>query len=349
MKTSRLVILLGAGATRGVLANREPPPPVDQDFFDVASQMSRHGTRRLASRVIKDVFNLYGKVSGIGLEQYFREIETRGEIGQIAKSQNKPKDWITRQKQLEELIRRVLIETTVSLTEVERAIYLRILKRIRPKDTIITFNYDTVVEEAIPEEGLYWDPANGYGLKPSGVTHTWAKNWRSTRNRTRDSSKASDFHLLKLHGSLNWVLYKTKKVRLKPRPYVIRARRGVPVFDKCAILPPAWHKRIGVSPYRQLWHRARLELEKCSSLAIIGYSLPDADLIARALITEVIRLRAARKRYLKHLIIADPSKEVKDRFVNLFAPALGPKGRVYRYETIEDLSLKWETKLPFRR
>ena len=344
MKAPRLVILFGAGATRGALKERVMPPPVELDFFDIASQISGRGTRRLAVRVTRDVFDLYGHVSGVGLEQYFRDIEARAEIGQFAKSKNKPKDWTRRQSDLEELIRRVLIETTTELAQEECQIHRSILQRIRPGDTIITFNYDTVIEESIPNRGPHWDPYDGYGFKASGVTLDWARRWRRVRNRV--GSRKSQFQLLKLHGSINWTLYKTNKVRLKPRPYVVRARKGAPVFDKCSVLPPGWHKRIDRSPYRQLWRRARLELEKCSSLAIIGYSLPDTDLIARALLAEVCRLRAARKYYLKHLHIADPNEQVRDRFVALFAPALGSKGQVHRYEHIEELSRKWEARQP---
>jgi hypothetical protein len=130
-------------------------------------------------------------------------------------------------------------------------------------------------------------------------------------------------------------------VRLKPRPYVVSTRDGKTRYDKCSILPPGWHKRIDVNPYRQLWRKARLQLESCSSLAIVGYSLPDTDLIAKALLAEVSRMRAARKQYLKHLHLADPSEAVKDRFVALFAPALGSKGRVYRYDGIESFGSAW--------
>lgn len=340
----RLVVLFGAGATRGALRKRVPPPPIDRDFFDIASQLTGRGTRRLAVRVTKDVFELYGHVSGVGLEQYFREIETRAEIGQFAKSKNKPKDWQKRQLDMEELIRRVLIHTTGELTDAECKTHRSVLERIRPGDTVITFNYDTVIEESIPDQGARWDPRDGYGFQANGVTLDWARRWRVQHKRF--ASKESQFRLLKLHGSLNWTLYKTKKVRLKPRPYVVRARKGAPVFDKCSFLPPAWHKRIDSNPYRELWRRARLELEKCSRLAIIGYSLPDTDLIARALLAEVCRLRAARKHYLKHLHIADPSEQVKDRFAELFAPALGPRGQIYRYENIQELSRKWEAVKP---
>lgn len=218
------------------------------------------------------------------------------------------------------------------------------LYRIRRGDVIVTFNYDTVIEESISNDGPHWDPSDGYGFNASGVTLDWARRWRNTHNKV--ASRGSEFRLLKLHGSINWTLYKTNAVRLKPRPYVVRARNGAPVFDKCSVLPPGWHKRIDINPYRQLWRKARLKLEMCSRLAIIGYSLPETDLLARALLAEVCRLRAARRHYLEHLHLADPSESVKDRFSALLAPALGPRGHIYRYSNIEELSRKWETRDP---
>jgi hypothetical protein len=344
VRTPRLAILFGAGATRGALQNRAVPPPIDRDFFDIASQLSGFGTGRLAARVTKEVFSLYRHVSGVGLEDYFRDIEARAEIGEFAKPSNQPKDWARRQSDLEELIRRVFIQTAKDLTAKEREIHLGILKRLRPGDVIITFNYDMMIEECIPTDGLHWNPSDGYGFHASGVTLDWARLWKGKHKEV--AAGRSQFQVLKLHGSLNWTLYKTNKVRLKPRPYVVRARNGIPVFDKCSVLAPGWHKRIDISPYRQLWRKARLELEKRSSLAIIGYSLPDTDLLARALLSEVCRSRAARERYLKHLYLADPNDEVKDRFSVLFAPALGAKGHVYRYRDIEEFSRKWETRQP---
>jgi SIR2-like domain len=338
--TPGLVILFGAGATRGALQNRPVPPPVDRDFFDLASQLRGRGTGRLAARVAKEVFGLHRHVSGVGLEEYFRDIEARAEIGQFAKPSNQPKDWARRQSDLEELLRRVFIETTKDLTDKERRTHRRVLRRMQPGDVIITFNYDTVIEESIPNSGLRWNPSDGYGFTASGVTLDWARQWK--KERPDISSGKSEFRILKLHGSVNWTLYKTNHVRLKPRPYVVRARKGAPVFDKCSVLPPGWHKRIDVNPYRQLWRKARLALEQCPALAIIGYSLPDTDLLARALLAEVCRLRAARKHYLMHLHLADPNDAVKDRFSALFATALGPKGHVYRYRDIDELSRKWE-------
>jgi hypothetical protein len=85
------------------------------DFFEIAGQIKGRGTPKLARSVLEDVWKLYGKASGIGLENYYRDIETRATIGSFATTANKPKDWPKRRKNLEELIRRVVIHTTCQL------------------------------------------------------------------------------------------------------------------------------------------------------------------------------------------------------------------------------------------
>jgi len=82
------------------------------DFFEIAGQIKGHGTPKLAHAVLEDVWKLYGRLSGVGLESYYRDIETRAKIGSFATTANKPKDWQKRQEKLEELIRRVIIHTT---------------------------------------------------------------------------------------------------------------------------------------------------------------------------------------------------------------------------------------------
>jgi hypothetical protein len=98
-----MVILFGAGATRAAFEKRDPPPPLDTDFFEIALQISSRGTGKLAKKVAHNVHDLYDKVIGIGLEQYYRDIETRFELGTFARSANRPMNWNARRKDLEEL------------------------------------------------------------------------------------------------------------------------------------------------------------------------------------------------------------------------------------------------------
>jgi hypothetical protein len=338
-----MVILFGAGATRGAFDSRTPPPPLDADFFEIASQLSGRGTRRLARKVTKNVFDLYGRVTDVGLEQYYRDIETRLELSRFARSRNRPMDWRDRTSDLEELVRRVLIHTTCDLDQgparaCRSAIHETILRHVRKGDTVVTFNYDTVIEAAMPHD-TGWTPRDGYGISATGITLDWSNQWFSGREVTKMDS--AEFKLLKLHGSINWTLYNNSNVRLKPRPYLVRSRAGSAIAEEVAILPPGWHKRVDKNPYNSLWREARLKLEACASLVIIGYSLPETDLIARALFLEVNRLRRARNKLLKELHVADVSDSARKRLIDVFVPALGPTGRVFRYAGIAEFARKW--------
>jgi hypothetical protein len=146
--------------------------------------------------------------------------------------------------------------------------------------------------------------------------------------------KNSKILLLKLHGSLGWDSYRNRALKLKDRPYYIRKNKT----ESISVLPPGWNKRIEVNPYRIFWREARLKLENCESLMIIGYSLPETDLLAKSLFAEVIRHREARSRFLKELVIVDPDPQIVQKFFKMFAPCLGPAGRVFKFSKITDLN-----------
>ena len=73
-----IVAIFGAGATRGGLVDHSNPvPPLDSDFFDIAGQIHEKGTGKLAEKVLHSVWELYGKTHAVGLEYYYRDIDTR--------------------------------------------------------------------------------------------------------------------------------------------------------------------------------------------------------------------------------------------------------------------------------
>src|ERR1700722_15628029 len=134
-----VVVLLGAGATRGALQKSRVPPPVDADFFEIAGQINGHGTLRLARSVLNDVRNLYRRVPGVGLETYYRDIEARARIGSITRSANRPKQWQKYQDDLEELIRRIIVHTTCRSKEgrlkpLRSKAHTRILSKLKEHD-----------------------------------------------------------------------------------------------------------------------------------------------------------------------------------------------------------------------
>ncbi len=329
-----VVIIFGAGATRGGLEGTSSiPPPVDKDFFNISNKIVGHGTGILANRVLSDVFAIYGRANDIGLEKYYRDIETRERIGKFAKSGNKPKDWGKRREDLEELIRRVYIHTTCAgkhFTPNTSKIHREILRQLKAGDTILTFNYDLVIEESFPEH--IWNPKDGYGYRTYNFTKGRSKQWIGTNKVKKAKSQVL---LLKLHGSINWDYQLSGAIRIKERPYTVRGN----YVAKISIVAPGWNKPIDKNPYSELWRKARLRLENCKTLIIVGYSLPETDLLAQALFAEVVRKRKSRwKRLnaLSQLHLAGGHESVQERFVSLFTPAMGPVGQVFKYKDIEE-------------
>jgi len=117
---------------------------------------------------------------------------------------------------------------------------------------------------------------------------------------------------------------------MKPRPYVVRPSAR----EIIAILPPGWNKRIDKNPYKQIWKQARSRLKQCKSVVILGYSLPETDLLARGLFAEVVRRRATGGKWLKQLHVANPSPDAIQRLVDMFTPVLGANGSVFNPEDI---------------
>lgn len=337
--------IFGAGATRGAFAKRASRnvPPIDKDFFDIANHLRRHRTPELAGRVLEFVWRLYGRTAGISLERYYRDIETRETIQKFAKPPNQPMDWPRRKKELEELIRRTMIYTTCDYEdETFRARPSRSHKKIiataKAGDTLVTFNYDLVLEESLFGSPL-WTPKDGYGLPIAGVRSPWANRWI----QNAETPEKSSILLLKLHGSLNWA--PGNRIKIKKLPLMVRARNsGGPAIERVLILPPGWNKKIYKRPFNSLWAMARNKLEHCTRLVIIGYSLPETDLLAQALFAEIIRSRSGRGEFLRELHLADPSQNVMDRFAELFTPALGARGSIFRYSGIKEYAAQFNEK-----
>ncbi len=211
-----------------------------------------------------------------------------------------------------------------------------ILKNIKEGDTLITFNYDMVIEESFDNNCNLWSPLDGYGARVQGKTFDWCRKW--FENHSINYNNQSSVHLLKLHGSLNWRLLSNKKISLKARPYLVREKKS----EEISILPPGWNKRIDRKPYKDFWKEAKTKLSDCNSLVILGYSLPETDLLAQALFAEVVRWRktltSKKKGFLKVLCLAEPKPEIKEKFVNLFTPILSSHSKIYKYETIENFA-----------
>ncbi len=156
-------------------------------------------------------------------------------------------------------------------------------------DTVITFNYDMVMESAMAHVGV----APDYKI-PQMPVHSPA------------GQQLRNMELLKLHGSVNWLacpLCKDGTVRLEwnrhdsPCP-----KRGGQAGHKMepVIVPPTWDKALGTG-LNSVWQAAREALASAARWVIIGYSMPATDRFFHYLMASAIEAN----RDLESVIVID--------------------------------------------
>ena len=154
--------------------------------------------------------------------------------------------------------------------EPDNGLYQRLLDCLpREHLTLISLNYDTLLDGAIRRAGLRPDYGLDFLYHPeSPQDHPAIK-------------------LFKLHGSLNWgycpscltTVY-TEERRLTPRWQCPTCTRAL----EALIVPPSPLK-VPPSPFLSaLWKKAEWELSRAREIVFIGYSLSDADANIRYLL-----------------------------------------------------------------
>jgi hypothetical protein len=179
------------------------------------------------------------------------------------------------------------------------------VEQLRPGDIVITFNWDSLIERALLALGRPFD----------------------LNDRTRDQVT-----ILKLHGSLSWVLV-PDGVRLADPSAVdwlsdrvcrTKDHSYYDVWDSLDqapfIIPPVISKRPPTAPFLEhLWREAFAALVEAGPVVIIGYSLPSDDLQARTLLRSGLYPRLAPQ---KSCMIVDPDPLVGSRYFSLVSNSI---------------------------
>ncbi len=151
------------------------------------------------------------------------------------------------------------------------------------KNTIITFNYDTIIEDRATTLGVPID----YGFK--------------------SPDESNSVKLLKLHGSINW-----KRDSVSDEPQILTEGE---LNDDPLILPPTWQK----NPEKWLqktWSEALSSISEATNIVIIGYSMPETDSYFKHLITSGL----SKNRGVHKLVVIDKSESVVEKYKALFSP-----------------------------
>ena len=201
-------------------------------------------------------------------------------------------------------IQRILIQATPTDT---RTLYWAFAEQLCPNDVVLTFNYDTLLEQTLDDIG-----------KPYTLTPEW---WLKT-DPVGFEPKYVD--LLKLHGSIDWydrhyhddaMRWHTEQGHYVPNrdpifgptpsvPSEPLSRGPTEVFGSHIlsqvfrvpnhtehfpiegpgawdvvpfILPPAYDKLLGYDAILDLWENLHRTQDAFSSIIIIGYSFPSYD------------------------------------------------------------------------
>lgn len=183
----------------------------------------------------------------------------------------------------------------------------------RLRTTLITFNYDTLIECLVATgllndwgaESLYWAELTGNvpGWPPGAARYA--------------ATPADTFRLLKLHGSLNWYWTPGDSTGVSvarralpgyygaPEPYSEEVRRRELPGRVPFVVPPSASK----SAYyrnpitREFWRQASERLREADRVVVMGYSMPLTDLTFAEMFASSVGPQAGA------VVVVDPNGE----------------------------------------
>jgi hypothetical protein len=323
---SPAVLILGAGASRGgsfVARETGAIPPLDADFF---LQLERLPRRSVSQReLLSFVSREFGPTGSRSMENVFSQLIASDEISALPL--RRPGPHIRSYRHAADRFYEALIELLrETCGDRQCRFHETLVKRLQVGDTVISFNYDCVVDATLASNARAygrWDPSRGYGYAVTAGSQYWGGTPLARQTRP--------IKLLKPHGSLNWQITEVKggaTLSLRQDPYSGSSAGR--------IIPPLAKKEISIEPFQSVWTAARDALTAAKALVVIGYSAPDVDPLSQAL----IRLHTANGRPgLRSLVLVDPSRDVRDRFRVLCQSATRPGSTsIHEFDRFEQLA-----------
>ena len=311
----KTVLLLGAGASRGAISHvlhrqKRMKPPLNADFFKVADTYARaegnsSSARRRLNRLLK-AFKQDLPVKGVPtMEQAFSLLYIAKDFPEIYKTGPGRREAAGVRREIDDFLRLLFPILTMLDRKTDGPTgYDRLASRLASSDTIITLNYDTMLDSALHRNG--WDSANGYALAGTKKKFKW-KPIQLPAGATAIAPM-----LLKLHGSANWFVrgnvstlkrvFTSKPVRITP------PRENELAHHVRQVVPPMFGKLFDHSHWRSLWTKAYKALCEAEVFVVVGCSLIDTDFHLRAFISRLVRHRKDTGNKISRLILVDRTR-----------------------------------------
>lgn len=291
----RRTFILGAGASEhaggSTMADFVPEPSIvsKESFREPRIEKARDHLARHA------IFT-----GGMNFEQMLTEIDLR----LLVLSRESPEA-----KELA-FCRRLLAEAVMSLCSPRKVKVTEQLshfcRHLNDKDTIVTFNYDIVMEQALWQEGL-WTPENGYGFRAPDITSPPGP--QEMKPKLQEASRRGLVKVLKPHGSISWrcrtvslspseeqetvaaVVFESGQLAGVEEPLLLFSfiSRELSVQTPGTMLLPSFIKTYGnAHPWlTAVWYAAHEAIVQSDAIWIMGYSIPEADTTAQLLLSAI--------------------------------------------------------------
>jgi hypothetical protein len=288
------VYILGAGATKAAAQHA----PMTNDLLEKAFEQLKNAAR--IRRVMDFVGDFYlntspdkmAAIRDFSSERLPRieDVLSQVDMAIASNSPLSPKYDVAYLRELRfnltYLIYKVLRHSLDFMPDSHNPVYENLVKALTPGDTIISLNYDIAIDNALlwlfNRAGL---GSVDYGLK---VRDSWPIG--------RYDDRLGPVPLLKLHGSLNWLYcpncraldvtegHKGVYVVLEEGESVECSGCHKPNYES-TLITPSFVRTMANGLLVPVWKRAEQAVAGAERLVFIGYSLPDADIDLRCMLT----------------------------------------------------------------
>jgi hypothetical protein len=213
--------------------------------------------------------HLYNRVAGLNAPQWAWAVEY---VSAVIASAGTPPSSLNRNPRYSNRVNRP------SECAIHRQFWGTILGKTNDL-TVVTTNYDILIERTLRHRPMRWSPGCFYGGLPRPQHLKGAAQPFSIRSPERLIEMTGTIPVYKLHGSLNWSLTgQTVSLYQDMRPAF---RHG----GDAAIIPPIPEKLVPAW-LKAIWSEAALALRRSNVWIVCGYSAPAYDIEVRRLLAD---------------------------------------------------------------
>ena len=328
----RTVLLIGAGATLAEALPTQPKqarkPPLDGTFFELchSARLNRLGT--VTNYMVK-TYGIHPVEEGLRMEEVFNYLYADA-VSPTSTERSVEAYWA-----LIRMYATAIIQTTGGLTGRSRAgvgALVRSLWRKGERDiTIVTFNQDLVIENALEETSRM----ASYDTLPWNIRSCYETDfqrwWSNPVTPSFTNTSGESLRILKLHGSLNWV-YRVRSAEdarnalrqpegapacmlTRRVPLRLRARdAGGRFYLLPLIVPPIFEKSSQLrSQLASVWSAAEQAFAETERLIVFGYSFPNGDFSA----ISMVRRSFVANEHLNEISVINPDPHIAGKVGSL--------------------------------